>query len=336
MSAGLVPFCTASDGGGSIRTPASFTGLVGLKYDVRPHPHVRTERRSRRTPSSVRRDDRGRHRAAARRDGRARRARSHVPAASQRSVRRRGARHRPVRHPRRLVGRSRLRGRRPRGRRDCASRPPRRVRRPRSAPTSSTRTSNSTTTSPSTRASKASTSSSASSATCGSSASTSSIRSSRRAGRRRQPDDRCRGRPPSRTTVAASSPTSPRSSTTIDLLVTPMSCDARLRRRGADARRDRRAARCTAGMAVVLAMLANLVNLPAISVPAGLTADGLPDRSAGDRAALPRGPAARGRRHASSRPAPGPATAPVGDRRSSRATGRARRSGSNRSYSRMP
>jgi Asp-tRNA(Asn)/Glu-tRNA(Gln) amidotransferase A subunit family amidase len=27
----MVPFCTASDGGGSIRTPAAFTGLVGLK-----------------------------------------------------------------------------------------------------------------------------------------------------------------------------------------------------------------------------------------------------------------------------------------------------------------
>ncbi len=31
VSSGLVPFATASDGGGSIRTPASFTGLVGLK-----------------------------------------------------------------------------------------------------------------------------------------------------------------------------------------------------------------------------------------------------------------------------------------------------------------
>src|SRR2546421_4732236 len=31
VAAGLVPFCTASDGGGSTRIPASFTGLVGFK-----------------------------------------------------------------------------------------------------------------------------------------------------------------------------------------------------------------------------------------------------------------------------------------------------------------
>jgi aspartyl-tRNA(Asn)/glutamyl-tRNA(Gln) amidotransferase subunit A len=31
VSSGMVPFCTGSDGGGSIRTPAAFTGLVGLR-----------------------------------------------------------------------------------------------------------------------------------------------------------------------------------------------------------------------------------------------------------------------------------------------------------------
>ena len=31
VASGMVPFCTGGDGGGSIRTPAAFTGLVGLK-----------------------------------------------------------------------------------------------------------------------------------------------------------------------------------------------------------------------------------------------------------------------------------------------------------------
>ena len=40
VSAGLVPFATASDGGGSTRTPAAFTGLVGMKpsYGRIPSP----------------------------------------------------------------------------------------------------------------------------------------------------------------------------------------------------------------------------------------------------------------------------------------------------------
>src|SRR5205814_7435021 len=42
VAAGLVPFCTASDGGGSTRIPASFTGLVGFKasYGRIPHPRA--------------------------------------------------------------------------------------------------------------------------------------------------------------------------------------------------------------------------------------------------------------------------------------------------------
>src|SRR5205085_4404190 len=42
VAAGLVPFCTASDGGGSTRIPASFTGLYGFKasYGRIPHEHA--------------------------------------------------------------------------------------------------------------------------------------------------------------------------------------------------------------------------------------------------------------------------------------------------------
>ena len=42
VAAGLVPFCTASDGGGSTRIPAAFTGLVGFKasYGRIPHPSL--------------------------------------------------------------------------------------------------------------------------------------------------------------------------------------------------------------------------------------------------------------------------------------------------------
>lgn len=41
VAAGLTPICTASDGGGSIRAPASFTGLVGFKASQGrvPNPH---------------------------------------------------------------------------------------------------------------------------------------------------------------------------------------------------------------------------------------------------------------------------------------------------------
>ena len=42
VAAGVVPFCTASDGGGSTRIPASFSGLVGFKasYGRIPHPRA--------------------------------------------------------------------------------------------------------------------------------------------------------------------------------------------------------------------------------------------------------------------------------------------------------
>ena len=42
VASGMVPFCTASDGGGSTRIPAAFSGLVGMKpsFGRIPHPHV--------------------------------------------------------------------------------------------------------------------------------------------------------------------------------------------------------------------------------------------------------------------------------------------------------
>src|SRR3989440_1712274 len=42
VASGMVPFCTASDGGGSTRIPAAFSGLVGLKASYGRIPHERS------------------------------------------------------------------------------------------------------------------------------------------------------------------------------------------------------------------------------------------------------------------------------------------------------
>jgi aspartyl-tRNA(Asn)/glutamyl-tRNA(Gln) amidotransferase subunit A len=42
VAAGMVPFCTASDGGGSIRIPAAFSGLLGHKPSFGRVPHERS------------------------------------------------------------------------------------------------------------------------------------------------------------------------------------------------------------------------------------------------------------------------------------------------------
>ena len=129
VSAGMLPFCTGSDGGGSIRIPSSYTGLPGFKTTFGTHRR-RPRRRVRRRSHVGERTDGpfgARRGALHRRDRRARRSairrRCRSPSRTSRSSRRA--------IPRRGCAASGSRGRRrsatassiPRSRRSCATPP---------------------------------------------------------------------------------------------------------------------------------------------------------------------------------------------------------------------
>ena len=111
---GMVPFCTASDGGGSTRIPAAFSGLLGLKAS---YGRIAHEDGGAVADVGGRRahDDGGRRGAAPRRGRGPRRPRPGLVAGADGSLR---GRHRVVGRARaagRLVARPRVRGGRPGG-----------------------------------------------------------------------------------------------------------------------------------------------------------------------------------------------------------------------------
>ena len=208
----MVPFATASDGGGSIRTPASFTGLVGLKNTYGRIPtfgdtHLAQNSVVGSLTTSVR-DTALLLDVMAGPDSRDR---TSLPAPSQSYA---GVDRHPRPHElsRRVVARLRLRRRRFRGSRRSAMTRPLRSRHRSTPPSSNGRSSSMTTSGPTSR-SKASTSSSASTATSGRTTSTSSIRGPSGDGPRCA-NGRCRGPRASNSTDANSCTPWRRSSTT--------------------------------------------------------------------------------------------------------------------------